>query len=117
MYNNKITEQYNYFPTIIMSTVHLEWQDTEGSFSLVTNSRDQMAKLRQKSWPTMREKILRILEVLKEEDINLPLFLDAFSWGKEDCIDDHPPSKNTADDKRRASCHLRTLVEASAYAK
>ena len=37
----------------------------------------------------MQKKVKGVLEYLKRLNIDLPLFLDAFSWGHTDCRDDY----------------------------
>ena len=44
--------------------------------------------LRAASWPRMKANVINVLEHMKSLGINLPLFLDALSWGHEDCRED-----------------------------
>ena len=49
---------------------------------------EETDQLRRSSWSDMKNIVNSVLEFMGSKNVNLPLFLDAISWGSSDCRDD-----------------------------
>lgn len=47
--------------------------------------RTHTAALRKKSWGTIEDRIIKVINLMKDLDIDLPLLLDGLSWGTPEC--------------------------------
>jgi hypothetical protein len=50
---------------------------------LPNNYKARTAALRARSWSTIDQRVLKVLDVMKEQGINVPVFFDALLWGTE----------------------------------
>ena len=59
------------------------WEDMAKGYWKTTE------ELRRESWPNMKNKVIAVLDYMKKLKINLPILLDAVSFGHDDCRNDY----------------------------
>ena len=65
-----------------------ETEESRPDEAWIMQQQQETRRLRGVSWSAMREKVRKVLNYIDFLGINLPLFLDALSWGHEDCWDE-----------------------------